>query len=288
MRLNRAYYGAHHVTAGFRFSDLPQMFGEYFLANSQLGTAIVAAALVSVLAAVLFTGRRLSLRDRSAQRAQEISQAVFLVVLIALPFVGFAFAKAAHAGLTARYVLSATLGMAGGFGYALNRESRRAVFVFAAFVIAAVSVAELHFWRFQAAERHAALTASATIGHFLNDAGHADLPIVVPNGDILRFANYPIAGGGSRFVYLVHVPGAEHDTLDKGVLLASRYTSLTVREFSEFVAEHRQFLAMAEGPDQAENWLTSKMLRDHWQLQILAADGVRTLFLLTQPAKERS
>ena len=275
--LNKSYYGAHHVFAGFSFSDIPQMYGEYFQSNSQFGTAIALAALAGVAVTLLW---RPTESNPEAAEISDLSEAALLLSLIGLPFFAYAFSLATHTGITARYALATVLGIALGFGFVLRRGSPRAIAVFAAFIFGAAGVGELHFWRFARGEARQVADRAMVTEQFLAQAGHGSLPVIVPNGNILWMQHYLSPEVARRFVYLTQDTQVEHDTLDRGLKLAANFSPIRVARTADFTAANPEFLVYMEGAEPGQRWLTSRMLEEGWSVLQLRYDASRELYLV--------
>ena len=104
-----------------------------------------------------------------------------------------------------------------------------------------------------------------------------DLPVVIPNGDVLWMALYAYPRDPNRLVYLTE----DHDTLDKGVTLASRYVAIRIEDLSKFFAESSEFLVYRKEPDVNLRWVEDRLPQD-WSVERIAHDGERELDLVTK------
>src|SRR5262249_16161685 len=284
--LNRAYYGAHHVALGFKFSTVPQVYGDLLSAVSPLATGIAMTA--AIMMAVVW--RKAPVAAAAAKGAEEnpARERVLIAGLLGLPFIAFFFALVTHAPMASRYILPGVLGVSLGFGYALARMPKQASLIFAVAICSVVGVAELHFWRFVGSERRDLARNSATTVKILEDAGHPALPIVVPNGYILWVAHYAFPLAPQRLVYLTKDPGGAVDTPDKSLAVAQRYVPVQVHVVSEFISENSRFLIFIEGDYSPDQWVTLRVLREGWQVSLVAADGFRAVYLAQKPAAATS
>ena len=277
MLANREYYGAHHNFLGFRFSDIPQMYGDYLQTGSQIGTA----AAITLAAAVGLTALwRNGPHQVAPQAAERVVEAVLLGTFVLLPFVAYVFGKAAHTGVTSRYALATVLGMTLSLGYLLANASRRAVLLVGIFLFTAVAINELHFWRFLSSERRANAERGSSTARMVASAGHDQLPVVIPNGDILWTARYAFPGRAERLVYLKKDFEHENDTLDRGVSLAARYVPIRVENVSGFFAANPSFLVLVEGPEPGLRWVTNEVRNAGWIVEQIRSDGFRELYLV--------
>jgi hypothetical protein len=260
--LSRAYYGSNFFAMHFSVFEIAHAYANFLGVTSSIGTAIA----VTLVLALLEKAKRRT-EDRSAV-VNEISEIILIVTFIALPFVLFVFAKVTHGGLVARYALSAVLGLAIGLGTVLVATSKRVLFLAAVFMFAAIGLREIHFWRFAGVQRDYAATDVRKTGEFILAAGHQDLPVVVPYGDILRLVWEEFPVDHRRMFYLI----SGNHTMDKGMRYAQRYVPVQVRDREEFLANNPKFLFFSEGPDPHAAALPAVLLRQGWAVEQLALD----------------
>lgn len=267
--LNRAYYGANHWTQKFSFMDVSHVYGEFFALTIPIGTAAAATLVLALL-----TTRKWRTGQQGID-GDEVQETVLVLGLVALPFVGYVFAKATHGGMLARYVLPAIVGLALALGMVLAAVSRRAVFLIGVFIFSALSLRELHFWRFAASDRDIARMETSTTGAFILGAGHTELPVVFQDGNILRMAwpGFPV--DQRRLYYLI---SGEH-TMAKGLKNAQHYLPIQVRNQDEFLASNSKFLFFAKGPESGQVLLRD-LVKQGWAVELLAGDDLRELYLV--------
>jgi 4-amino-4-deoxy-L-arabinose transferase-like glycosyltransferase len=274
--LNKAYYGAHFWALGFRFAAIPQMYEEFFLTSSKIAMAIAMTALAGVAATTEWRLKRTDAEPASVGLSPR-QEAVLLLALATLPFTAYVFTELTNSGMTSRYVLPAVVGVSLGFGYTLARGPRKGVLLFAAFVVTAVAVNELHFWRFVKAQRREVESKSVATGSFLASAGHDNLAVVVPHGSTYLWMERNLAAA-SRLVYLRQDTEGPHATMDQGLALVPRFAPMQVRRVSEFLDGNREFLVYSEGQD--FDWLTTRLIGQGWIVQAIRYDGSRKVFLV--------
>jgi hypothetical protein len=282
--LNKAYYGPHHIFLGFRFVEIPQMYHEFFHTTSAMGTALALTAIVGIAATAFWNWRESYGRDGESGAGE----AVLLAAMAGLPFFALVFAKTTHAAMTSRYVECTVLGVALGFGYLLRRASRKALLVFAAFVIFTVAVGELHFWRFAKAETSRAATMPEEKAGLFAEAGHPELPIAMANGtDYLWMTQFGKAAERARLFFVMHDPGEDRDTLDAGMMMVQQFAPVRVWRESQFAAEHPRFLVYTEGPELGQDWLTQLLMQRGWEVKLAARTNEQEVYLVSRDGPGR-
>jgi len=277
LRLNQAYYGPHHVSLSFTFIDISHVYSDFFLLSTPIATAIAFTAILAVVATTEWKEFRTARREQ----AGEVQEAILLIGLALLPFTGYVFARVTHSGLMSRYVLPGVLGIVLGLGYALGRSSRRSVLLVSAFLVCAVALDELHFWRFAKQESREVANEGKVEADFIESAGYRDLPVVIPNGDVLWMARYAFPNAPERLVYLTD----DHDTVDKGMTQAKKYVAMQVWEAGKFAASHARFLVFMRSPDPNLRWITEKHVPAGAKVEQVASDGIRELDLVEPAAR---
>jgi 4-amino-4-deoxy-L-arabinose transferase-like glycosyltransferase len=276
--LNKAYYGAHFWALGFHFAEIPQMYQAFFQTSSKIAIAIATTALAGVVATTEWRPKRTDAEPASAGLSPR-QEAVLLLALATLPFTAYVFTNLTNSGMTPRYVLPAVVGVSLAFGYTLARGPRKGVVLFAAFVVTAVAVNELHFWRFVKAQRREVESKSVATESFLASVGHDNLAVVVPHGDTYLWMERNLAAP-ARLVYLRQDTEGEHATMDQGLALVPRFAPMQVRRVSEFLEGNREFLVYGEGEDFGKDWLTRRLVGQGWMVQAIRYEGFRQVFLV--------
>ena len=200
LAIDRDFYGPH-FWAHFSFTDLPRMYGEFFLEPSSFGGGIVVLSLVAIVWTYIGS---LTKAERQGEATPEgLSQTVLLSGFILLPLIAYLTTRAMHSGLTTRYVLPTVIGFVLTFGFMLSRASGKAVVLSAVFVLSCVGVHEIHFWRFVVRDIRDVRSRGAMVQKLINSAGHPELPILVPDVFIyLPLAYYSSAGLRDRLAFL--------------------------------------------------------------------------------------
>jgi hypothetical protein len=279
----KTYYGANYYLHT-QFSELPTMYGGFFMTDRNFGAGIAAAAIVAVFASRLrWQGVD---GDNAEERVSDVAEKVLLVAMTALPLLGYLLiVRGAHTGITGRYVLSAVVGVASAFGYSLSRVSRRALMVLTAFVLTAVAVNELHFWRFIQSDIQDVRFAGRKTEQMLASAGHSELPVVVPDSMLLlKLLHYVSAPFATRFVYLLedHAPNdKDWETTEIKQFLAFRpYVNVSSGNYAAFAREHSEFLVYVEEKDWYGNWVTARSEREGWTVRTVASEEYRKVYLV--------
>jgi 4-amino-4-deoxy-L-arabinose transferase-like glycosyltransferase len=284
LHINKEYYGTH-FWAHLRTSELPRMYGEFFMTDSKIGGGMAAVVLVGLVGTTLW--RHLSEGSDVAETNKELAERTLLFGLAALPFIGyFLLVRVAHSGMTARYVLSATLGFAGAWGYILIRSTTRTIALLAVFIFSAAGVHELHFWGLYRSYIDEVRSYGRAAESLLASAGHTELRVVVPDGMLLLpLSHYVATPVAERFDYVIedHLPDDEKwaDTVDKGFEALQSYVSVRVGNYPAYISGHREFLVYAERRDWDENWLTKRLRREGWSVQTIASEEYRKVYLVT-------
>jgi hypothetical protein len=254
------------------------------LTDSGYGAGIAGVVLAGVLGMVL--RQQYAGTADSEEKGKQLAEATLLFGLAALPFAGYILSSVLHSGLTPRYVLSTSIGVSLALGCILSRAKPGVVALFAVFVISAVGVHELHFWRFSRADIQNVKSSGIAAGKFIESAGHKELPVVVPNGLALMWlTHYASPPATDRLLYPTpdHLPSDRNwaDTVDKGLEAAKNYLPLRISNFSEFAAVHKEFLLYVVDEDTPRDWLTMRLSREGWSMETVALDESRRIYLIT-------
>jgi hypothetical protein len=282
LALTRAYYGAHFYFAQFPISVIPRTYGEYFLTDGRFGAAVAAVAIAGVLGTAF--GIPVAKNEDSNE---DPAERVLLCAFVGLPFIGYVFTRFTHSGMTGRYILSTVIGVTLALGYMLSRTTLRAVALFAVFVLSAVAVHELHFWRFMLSDIHDVGSRGGEVKRIIEGAGRKELPVVVPDGgNLLWIVHYAFPTSADRLLYLTqdYSQGQKQweDTVDKGLRVYATFEPLRVSSFLQFASANEEFLFYTEDQNVGKDWLTMRLIREGWSVQTVAADGVHGLYLATR------
>jgi hypothetical protein len=277
----KAYYGPH-MWAHYGFSSIPETYGYFFLTGGAFGTA---AAVVSA-AGVIGSLRRRRAATSPEEEGQEDTthEAVLVLTLLALPFVGLFIATVMHGLMVDRYVLAAVVGVSVAMGYALTQARPGIVALFAFFVISSVGLHELSFWR--STWRHPfTLNSIATpVENFISKAGGPDTPVVIPDPvEFLQLAQSASPAFSRKFVYLADESEAVKytgtDNLDRTLLVVRSYAPFQVEDYTQFTAAHHEFLFYLEEPVTIFDW-QAWYLSQAASMDLLSMEQNRRLYLV--------
>jgi Dolichyl-phosphate-mannose-protein mannosyltransferase len=276
LALNQAYYGPNHVALGFNLARAIHAYGDLLGTEGPIGMGFAMIAAIGIAIALRNSARE----SVASEPGDRISETVLIAGLLGLPFIADVFVLATHAPMATRYFLPCALGLSLSFGLTLARMPKPATLFFAAYLLATVGLAEQHFWRTIGAERRDLANKGAVTAKVVESAGYQALPVVIPNGDILWLARYAFPHSPGRLAYVTQDQDGPGDTRDKGLVIAQRYVPIQVRRVSDFLAAHPKFMIYSEGGNSLDQWVTLRVLRDGWSVELLAGDGLRTLYLV--------
>ena len=278
----KAYYGAHAVTLGFSIAFAVHSYGDLLVADGPIGFGIAMTAAIGIA----ITWRSPTRIGAEPARAAGGNERVLAAGLLALPLIAYVLVLATHGKMAVRYFLPCVLGISLSFGIALARMPKEATLVFAAYLFSTAGLTELHFWRFIGAERRDLAAKPAATLKLVDSVGYPQLPIVIPNGDVLWLAHYAFPQPPKRLVYLTQDEDGPGDTRDKGLAIAQRYVPITVLRAADFIASNPKFIIYVEGGNSQDTWITQRLLRDRWSVELLATDGFRAIYLLQSPKND--
>jgi hypothetical protein len=284
LAIDRDFYGPH-FWAHYSFTDLPRMYGEFFLEPSSFGGGIVVLSLVAI--GWSYIGP-LTKAERQVEATPEgLSQTVLLSGFILLPLIAYLTTRVMHSGLTTRYVLPTVIGFVLTFGLLLSRASGKAVVLSAVFVLSCVGVHEIHFWRFVVRDIRGVKSRGAMVQEFISSAGHPELPIVVPDVfAYLPLAHYSSAGLKDRLAFLPYPSeNGKWDAMNESMVFLQSYWPVRVRGTSDFMNLGPAFLVYLEN-DRCD-WLTSSLNDRGWSLRTLARNESGKIYLVTRGATSR-
>jgi hypothetical protein len=285
----RTYYGTH-IFSRPSFAAVRTFYESFLLLNDN--PLAIATAVIAVLG---ITWSYLWQHTEDPQRPdvddQTISEGILLLSLIALPFIVFIIIRLAHGALLSRYVMAATIGLVLGIALAVSIAGRKATILCAVFVCCLVGVRESTFWfhpEFDAFIPPFSATTVSELQHMtqsMQNAGHADLPIVVSNCLLYsQFVYYSKPDWTSRLVYLAdeqrEIRYTASDTVSRTLTGLSQFFPLHVVAYSEFTAAHPEFLLYSEGLD----WYMPAFLGSGFSLQLVANDHGQIYLVKTKGA----
>lgn len=280
IQLNKAYYGPHHVSLGYNLPFAIHAYGDLLKTDAVVGIGIAMVAATGIV--IAWRSRPRESGDHKLECRD--NEYVLISALLALPLIAYAFVLATHGPMTFRYFLACALGIPLCLGFGVARMPKQAAALFAAYALAAAGVTELHFWRSISGERKDLASKRAATVNIVERAGHSELPVVVPSGDILWVVRYAFPSSPGRFAYLTKDEAGPGDTTDKSLTNAQRFVPIQVRKAAEFIAINPKFLIFAEGENESGQWLMRRMLQERWSVELLGFDGVRSMYLVEKPS----
>lgn len=277
--LNRAYYGPHHVALGYNLPFAVHAYGDLLNCEAAVGMGIVMVAAVGIAIAW-----RTPASESAGSKAEgHENEFVLIAGLLALPLIAYVFVLVTHGPMALRYFLPCVLGIPLCLGVAIERMPKQAVLVFAGYVLATAGITELHFWRSIARDRQGLANQRAATARIVETAGHSELPVVVPSGDVLWVVTYAFPNAPRRFAYLTKDQDGPANTTDKSLTNAQKYVPIQVRKAAEFIAANPKFLIFTPGEDAPSQWLMIRMLQERWSVELLNFDGVRSVYFVEKP-----
>ena len=285
LEIDRDFYGPH-FWAQLSFTDLPRMYGEFFLGPSSFGGGIIIVSLVGIIWS--YIGSRTEAEHHGKATAAGLGQTVLVSSFILLPLIAYVTTRAMHSGLTTRYVLPTVIGFALIFGVTFSRASGKAVVLSAVFVLSSIAVYEVHFWRFVARDIRDVKSRGAMVQQLVNSAGYAEIPILVPDVFIyLPLAHYSFVGLRDRFAFLPYPSeNGKWDSNNRTMVLLQYYWPVRVRDASDLINLNRPFLVYSE-KGQCD-WFTSSLHERGWSLRTLALNESGKIYLVTRGETGRS
>jgi hypothetical protein len=282
----RTQFGVHYYER-YGYSSVPGTYGAFFLTDSAFATAVVAVALAGVIGS-RFLGRPPSgslLRERID--ATDAAEGALLLSFVLLPIIAFTIVRVMHGGMRDAYVLASILGITLALAGALSLARPGVVGLFAVFVLFSVAVREYKTWRSNHSIHFA--SPSAGVEEFIAKNGYANLPVVISSG--MRYTPveyYASPEFAKRLFYLTDKEKLYRyegtDTFDKTVEILGKYMPMQLRDYTEFTAEHPQFLLYTEEPDDSGTWLPIHLSQEAASMRTLDVEPSKRLYLVTMKA----
>jgi hypothetical protein len=276
-------FGAH-IWTHYGLASVPATYGWLFFGGSAFGVAVVEVCVVGVIATRL---RPAWLRGPAGRAAgkNDVVEAVLLFGLLAVPLTTLAVIKVMHGAMTDRYLLVTVIGVAVSLACLLSVARREALGLIALCVISTIGVRELSFWR--SVHSLQVWNSSAPVEDFVGKVGHEDLPVAIDSGTrVLQLEHYASPAWKSRFIFLQDEEKSlqylRTNSVDRNLVLLKPYLAFQMEPFTEFVTRHRQFLLYVEDEDKF-NWLPRYLPGAGFEMQVLRADPLRKVYLVTAP-----
>lgn len=277
----RAYYGAH-LFERYSLTSLPSTYGDFFLTDSGSGVGVATLAIAGAI------GVRLFARARTASEPQshdaDVAEGILLLAMVALPLIIYSLIKIMHGGMRSTYALGAVIGVCLALGCTLAHARPAVLALFAVFLFSNAGAREFIFWRSNHSLRLAPPTAA--VEEFIGKSGYSSLPVVVASG--VKYTPYAYYASPTLYKRLYYLTDEEKqlqyqgaDTFDKNVVILKDYMPLQIRDYTEFTAEHSEFLVYAEEPDDKGTWLPIYLSREAASMRTVGMEPSRRLYLVT-------
>jgi hypothetical protein len=224
---------------------------------------------------------------RAGKNRPEVSSArehILALLMLGLPIIEYVGLRISNGPLTKRYALVLVLGGSIAVSYTLRFLGRR--FVLPACIVLLVLLTRHEVIRWKAMPWNPpAVSASDSFEKLANAAGHADLAIVVSNGQAyLPLVYYDVRTSPKRIVSLVDpaaaVMYAGSDSVDRQLSALSCCFALQVYDFYRFASDHPSFLLYSNSGD--FDWWPRRLAADKYDLRLLTADRDRRVFLVSR------
>lgn len=278
----KAEFGAH-IWTHYGLANVPATYGWLFSDGSALGVVVVELCLIGVIATRLPPAW--SRGSGEASGANDVVEAVLLIGLLAVPITTLAVIDLMHGAMTDRYLLVTAIGVALSLACMFSLARNEVLGVVALCLISSIAVREFSFWRNVHSLR--VVNPSTPVEHYVAEAEHTDLPVAIAGGTrALQLEHYAGPAWKSRFVFLMDEEKALQylgtDSVERNLVLLKPYAEFQMQSFAEFVVRHRQFLLYVEDEDKF-NWLPSYLSGAGFEMQVLRADPLRKVYLVTTP-----
>jgi hypothetical protein len=209
------------------------------------------------------------------------------ITLIALPLIEYVGIKIVHGALTMRYALALILGVSIAVSYTLRFLGRWVVVPASIAMLVLMLGQEAFQWKDGLQRPGQFMSPTNSFEKLAAAAGHADLPLVVSDGEAyVPLAYYASPGWRERLVGLVDPPSAVayagSDSVDRQMTALSCCFALRVYDFRVFASEHPSFLLYSNGGD--FDWWPRRLAADKYNLRVLVANGGQKVYLANRTA----
>ena len=183
-----------------------------------------------------------------------------------------------------RYALALILGVSIAASYTLRFLGRWIVVPASIAILVLMLAQEVFLWKDRVPRPGQFMSQTNAFEKLATAAGHADLPIVVSDGEAYTPLAYYAPGWRGRMVALVDpsnaVVYAGNDSVDHQLAALSCCFALRVYDFRPFASQHPTFLLYSNGGD--FDWWPRRLAADKYNLQLLAVDGNGKVFLVNR------
>lgn len=283
LRQMKRYYGTHFWGQA-TWAAVWNVYGRF----PYRGALIAMAALAIISVITIFTP--VWKRPHAGPELSFANEHVVAIVLIALPIIEYVGIKLAHGALTMRYALALVLGVSIAASYALRFMGRWVVVAATIGIVLLMLGQEVFQWKDRMPRPAQFMSQTSSFERLAAAAGHADLPIVVSDGEAYtQLDYYAPPEWRRRMVGLVDpasaVAYAGSDSVDRQMAALSCCFPLRVYSFGVFASEYPSFLLYSNGGD--FDWWPRRLAADEDDLQVLVADRNQKVYLATRTTASR-
>ena len=213
-----------------------------------------------------------------------IEERILTVVLLLLPLVAIAVAKAGRGGMTTRYMMPTVLGGALAVGYLTSKAANAVkalllVLMLLNYALSSIAVTK-YVVRGSLLEKRAAAAREGK--EILAEYHQPGVPIVISSGlQYLPMVFYTPPDKSDRLYFLADpeaaVTYAKTDTVDLTLLVLRQYFPLQVEDYHDFVLKYREFILVSGGVGRWD-WWPLRLSHDGNVLTLLSVNGTARVY----------
>jgi hypothetical protein len=289
------YYGPHMFSRPILY-EVRDYYRLFFLLRSDADTAIGVGIALLAAAAILWRVYEAwqNNADPAVAEFEPVTEGALLLGLIGLPYFVFFAAVLLHGSILGRYVLGSILGIVVGLGIAVSLAGRRAMALLAIFLLFSLGFREVLFWRHPLQESFNPYTAARSVQELadvkeeIERAGHPELSVVMSDCLLYSQVAYYLE---PRFTgRLLYLADAQRDlkyygdeTNFKAMTALREFFPVHVADYSEFTANHPEFLLYSAGLD----WDTLTLVEEGYSLELLSTKTGAAVYLVKRKSVQR-
>jgi len=278
LQIYKGTYGSHFV-GHLSTVEVLRSYGFIWNLGPLPGLLVGAATIFAILIFGLFRRKQSRPSNRDDIPLQEHVLALGFIILPVV--IGLALAVL-NGGFLYRYTIPAVLGFPLAASYVLSALDRRLGVLFSILLLASLGVQEAGFRRSFWFPTKVGSTEG--VERLVKSARHDELPVVISDPNTyLELAYYASPEANRRMVYLADPPSAlaylGSGNGDQCMLSLRPYLAVRVDQFAGFVGTHPEFLIYVDGSD-IWGWVQTRMLRDGYALDVVAADHENRVYLV--------
>jgi hypothetical protein len=283
LRQIKEFYGAH-------FWGQPSWSVVWNMYGRLPHHATLIAMAVLVIMAVITIFIPVWRRRHAGSELSFANEHVVVIVLIGLPIIEYVGIKFEHGALTMRYALALILGVSIAASYALRFLGRWVVVPATIVMIVLMLGQEVFQWRDRMPRPAQFMSQTNSFEKLAAAAGHADLPIVVSDGEAYTpLAYYASPEWRAKMVGLVDPPSAVayagSDSVDRQMAALTCCFPFRIYDFGVFASQYPSFLLYSNGGD-FDYW-PRKLAAAKYDLQVLVADRNQKVYLAKRTTASR-